>query len=306
MTYELLRPADLGRTFEAVFEQCRDAGYRGINITYPYKERVVRYLEAGDPAVQMMGACNTVLFEPSGPQGFNTDHSGFVAAYRNRFGDALPGRVALAGAGGVGRAIGFALARLGASELRLFDLDRQKSVALADAIGSAHDRTCIRISTTIEEAAGGADGLVNATPVGMGGIGGCPFPVELICRTTLGLRCGLYASGYALHTGGACGRPVGAERLRIVPLPGDSRLPAFHWPRCCRRPVAGGIDAPNRWRDLYDLHPVWRSRFRTGDHLVSSPHFTNVMCFTTGRGSAFGCKPTPSIKLATNVMSMKA
>ena len=27
---------------------------------------------------------------------------------------------------------------------------------------------------------------------------------------------------------------------------------------------------------------------------------SNVMCFTTGRGSAFGCKPTPSIKLATN------
>ena len=26
---------------------------------------------------------------------------------------------------------------------------------------------------------------------------------------------------------------------------------------------------------------------------------SNVMCFTTGRGSAFGCKPTPSIKLAT-------
>jgi altronate hydrolase len=25
-----------------------------------------------------------------------------------------------------------------------------------------------------------------------------------------------------------------------------------------------------------------------------------VLCFTTGRGSAYGCKPTPSIKLATN------
>jgi altronate hydrolase len=25
------------------------------------------------------------------------------------------------------------------------------------------------------------------------------------------------------------------------------------------------------------------------------------MCFTTGRGSAFGCKPTPSVKLATNI-----
>jgi altronate hydrolase len=26
----------------------------------------------------------------------------------------------------------------------------------------------------------------------------------------------------------------------------------------------------------------------------------NVLCFTTGRGSAYGCKPVPSIKLATN------
>jgi altronate hydrolase len=26
----------------------------------------------------------------------------------------------------------------------------------------------------------------------------------------------------------------------------------------------------------------------------------NVICFTTGRGSVFGCKPTPSLKLATN------
>ena len=26
----------------------------------------------------------------------------------------------------------------------------------------------------------------------------------------------------------------------------------------------------------------------------------NLVCFTTGRGSVFGCKPTPSLKLATN------
>ena len=26
----------------------------------------------------------------------------------------------------------------------------------------------------------------------------------------------------------------------------------------------------------------------------------NIVCFTTGRGSAYGCKPSPSIKLATN------
>jgi altronate hydrolase len=32
----------------------------------------------------------------------------------------------------------------------------------------------------------------------------------------------------------------------------------------------------------------------------------NVMCFTTGRGSAFGCKPAPSVKLATNSQVFRA
>lgn len=180
LSYDLLRPADSRRPFEAVFEHCHEAGYRGLNITYPYKEQVVRLLAAGDAAVQAMGACNTVLFEPGGPRGFNTDYSGFMAAYRKAFGDAAPGRVALAGCGGVGRAIGFALARLDAAELRLFDLDERKSVGLAGAILAAYAHARIQVSATIEDAAGGADGLANATPVGMGGIGGCPFPLALI------------------------------------------------------------------------------------------------------------------------------
>jgi len=32
----------------------------------------------------------------------------------------------------------------------------------------------------------------------------------------------------------------------------------------------------------------------------------NVVCFTTGRGSAFGCKPVPSLKLATNTPLFRA
>ena len=32
----------------------------------------------------------------------------------------------------------------------------------------------------------------------------------------------------------------------------------------------------------------------------------NILCFTTGRGSAYGCKPTPSIKLATNTDDLPA
>jgi quinate/shikimate dehydrogenase (NAD+) len=180
VTYELLQPAEIGCAFEDVLRQSRDTGYLGLNITYPYKERVVASLAVDDPAVRAIAACNTVLFDGAQPRGYNTDYTGFIAAYRNCFGDALPGRVALVGAGGVGRAIGFALAQLGATELRLFDLDQRKSIALAEAIRSIHRSIRTEVAGTIEQATKGADALVNGTPVGMVGIGGCPFPPELI------------------------------------------------------------------------------------------------------------------------------
>ena len=180
VTYDLLQPDDLGCTFEDMLRRCQGSGYRGINITYPYKERVVGYLEVDDPVVRVIGACNTVLFDGAHPRGYNTDHTGFVTAYRSSYGDAQPGIIALAGAGGVGRAIGFALVDLGASELKLFDLDQSKSIALAKAIRSVHRHAHIEVAATIEQAAKGADALVNGTPIGMVGIGGCPFPPGLI------------------------------------------------------------------------------------------------------------------------------
>jgi len=180
VTYDLLQPAEIGCSFDDVLRQCQRTSYRGLNITYPYKERVVAYLQLDDPVVRAIGACNTVLFEGARLLGYNTDYSGFLQAYRNRFGDRAPGRVALAGAGGVGRAIGFALIELGASELRLFDLEQKKSIALAEAIRSVHRHASIEVAGTVEQAAQSADALVNGTPAGMIGIDGSSFPPELM------------------------------------------------------------------------------------------------------------------------------
>ena len=56
VSYDLLQPADLGRALEDVIRQCQSSGYRGLNITYPYKERVVAYLEVDDLTVRALGA----------------------------------------------------------------------------------------------------------------------------------------------------------------------------------------------------------------------------------------------------------
>lgn len=180
VTYDLLRPADLGKSFEEVLAWAERDGYRGLNITYPYKERVIAYLAVPDTAVRALGACNTVLFNGGKPEGWNTDYSGFIAGYRHTFGPRAPARVAMAGTGGVGRAIAFALCELGASELRLYDVDARKAAVLANELRGLLPATAIVVSPSIEEAAANADGLVNSTPIGMVGIGGSAFPAETI------------------------------------------------------------------------------------------------------------------------------
>ena len=173
--YELLVPRDLRLDFDAVFDRARADGYRGLNITYPYKERVIGRVAVLDPGIRGIAACNTVLFETTGTVGANTDYTGFIRAFRTAFGAASPGTVAIAGCGGVGKAIGFALVELGTRTLRLFDQDRPKAEGLRKALSAADSRTNVLVMETIKEAGETADGLVNATPLGMVGLGGNAF-----------------------------------------------------------------------------------------------------------------------------------
>lgn len=175
VSYNRLVPKDLGLGFEDVFALCQREHYRGTNITYPYKERVTAHVAIEDPLVLGMGAVNTVIFESSGPKGYNTDYSGFMAAYRRVRGDEAPGVVLMIGTGGVGRAVAFGLIGLGARELRLVDRDKGKAEAMADAILKAAPQTKVSLWDTAEEAAAGASGLINCTPVGMVGYEGTPL-----------------------------------------------------------------------------------------------------------------------------------
>lgn len=173
--YDRLVPKEMERDFEAVFAQCRAGGYRGINVTYPYKERVTALVAIPDPLVRAMGAVNTVIFGEGMPQGFNTDHSGFIAAWRAARGAAAPGTVALIGAGGVGRAVAFGLVALGAREIRLFDRDAGRAEGLVRDLKPVAGGARITVVAGAEEAAERATGLVNCTPVGMTGHAGTPL-----------------------------------------------------------------------------------------------------------------------------------
>jgi len=177
-TYDRLVPKTLGLDFDAVFDKARDDGYRGLNITYPYKERVIARVTVDEPLVARLGACNTVVFDADGPRGYNTDWSGFKAAYRHGFGDTPTGAVCMIGAGGVGKAVAFGLIDLGMTDLRLVERDLPKAEALAEALRAAAPGLTVTVTGDGAEGAAGASGLVNCTPVGMVGYGGTPLARE--------------------------------------------------------------------------------------------------------------------------------
>lgn len=163
--YHLVDVAGAGRDdLAAMLDGIRRLGFSGINVTFPYKEAVVPLLDGLSEQAAAMGAVNTVVVDDGRLIGHNTDASGFATAYRRLGRQDGDKPVAIIGAGGVGKAIAFALAGSGVSRLGLYDTDRGKVEALAAALGK---RAQTMIFDSAEAAAEGAAGIVNGTPIGM-------------------------------------------------------------------------------------------------------------------------------------------
>ena len=169
VTYELLpRDSAFSTRLDALLEELGGAGYRGVNITVPFKASAWQAAPDASEEVVSTGVANTLLLGPSGPtNAFNTDFSGFKWAYRRRFANASPGTVALLGAGGVGTAAAAALVDLGTTAIRVYDIVADRSHALADVLRHRDATVLVDVAMSAEEAVDGVDGVVNGTPVGM-------------------------------------------------------------------------------------------------------------------------------------------
>lgn len=180
VSYERLVPRELGLDFAGSFARAATGGYRGVNITYPYKEDAARRVTIDDPLVAAMGAVNTVIFPEGGgadrPRGYNTDYSGFIAAYRAARSNEPAGKVCMIGAGGVGKAVAFGLLNLGVAAVWLLDRDRAKTEDLARRLEEAAPALPVTLVDSPEALPDDIDGFLNGTPVGMVGHEGTPLP----------------------------------------------------------------------------------------------------------------------------------
>jgi len=186
--YELweTEPDNLGE----VVQNIRSPYRLGANITVPYKEDVLSLLDGSDELASDIGAVNTIVRRDACLIGYNTDAGGFLRALEEegRF-DPRGKRVTILGAGGVARAISFALVKSGIKSLTLFNIKIERAEKLAAELKVL--KTVVLSSdrdSRFEEAVFSADLLVNCTPVGMkhsAAEGESPLPKELISPQSL-------------------------------------------------------------------------------------------------------------------------
>ena len=161
----------------------KTAGFAGVNVTYPFKQDIIPLLDAVDPEASEVGAVNTVSIAADGrTTGYNFDRRRWRNSFLEVLGsDSAEGKtVVQVGAGGAGRAVAFALMDLGVADLILHDLDRARADALKSQLASQYGTSRCRIVGSLEQDIARADGIVNATQVGMRGFPGCPVPVAAI------------------------------------------------------------------------------------------------------------------------------
>ncbi len=182
-SYQLIDLAQLGVGVESLpqlLDAAQQQGFAGVNITHPCKQSVIPLLDELSEDAGAIGAVNTVVFSAGKRIGHNTDCWGFAESFRRGLADVARDRVVLLGAGGAGSAVASAALKIGVTRLVIHDVDWSRAVALAERLSPRFGADRVAAVTDLPAAMAEADGLIQATPIGMLGHPGLPLPIELL------------------------------------------------------------------------------------------------------------------------------
>lgn len=168
--YLAFKVSDVKKTLEGI----REFGIRGISVTIPFKQEVMKYLDEIDDTAKSIGAINTIINKNGKLLGTNTDWIGAIKALEEKV--ILKGKkVAVLGAGGACRAVIYGLKQKGVIT-HIFNRTIEKAENLKEEFGldGAHLLDDLDIISEM-------DIIINTTSVGMvPNIGVSPIPQESI------------------------------------------------------------------------------------------------------------------------------
>jgi shikimate dehydrogenase len=149
----------------------RRADVRGLSVTMPHKQPVASLVDELGEVARRLNAVNCVHLLDDTLYGTNTDGEGFVSSLlRGADFDPAGRRCLVAGAGGAARAVVLALARAGAASVAVVNRTHDRAVETA-ALAGDRGKPVGNESKAVTEAVLTAELVVNATPLGMAGVG---------------------------------------------------------------------------------------------------------------------------------------
>lgn len=159
----------------------------GLNVTIPYKETVIPFLDSLSHEARLINAVNTVKVSDNRLEGFNTDGEGFLRHLRQDLRFNPEGKfIAILGAGGAARAISVYLTKAKAKKIAIYDIDKRKAAVLVGHLKENFNNIEFKYASSTEDLnIPVCDLLVNATPIGMKETDPCTVDEKFIHKNLL-------------------------------------------------------------------------------------------------------------------------
>ena len=168
-----------------VLSSMREKGLTGLNITVPYKQTVIKYVDQLSSCARKIGAVNTVTLQENRLLfGDNTDGFGFIENIKQNYNgiNAFTGVSIVIGAGGAARSIVASLVSVGVKKIYIINRTRGNAEKLAKDIGGP-----ISVMHWSERHVSLADAtfVVNTTTLGMNGKPPLDLRLDLLPKNAL-------------------------------------------------------------------------------------------------------------------------
>ena len=149
ITYDLLDVDD--NHLSLLINQLKTHDYHGFNVTQPYKQKIISYIDVLTPKAKRINAVNTVYLSDGFVIGDNTDYDGFLGLLKRNHIDLKDKKIYILGTGGAAKAVYYAL----------YDLNLNPFYVTRDSLKV--DEKTITYDTLYQEH---ADVIIQTTPVG--------------------------------------------------------------------------------------------------------------------------------------------
>lgn len=159
---------DLGKAIQGI----KALNIRGVNITFPYKEKAIEFLGKVEKSARRIGAVNTIVNNKGFLTGYNTDVIGFKKSLQEDGEFVIKEKKAvILGAGGAARAVVYALLEEKIEEICIFNRTLEKAKKIKQNLSSFFPKSRISVfpleGEDLKDKIEKAHLLVNATSLGM-------------------------------------------------------------------------------------------------------------------------------------------